>query len=334
MKSILLASLCVLMLPSTGASNPSDQQEATKLLELTVSKTNIFDLPSFRMKASLQIEMQDKLLDGNYQLLWNGPDQWREEITFPGYTEVQVGGKGNVWIQRSTDFIPLRIYQLHAALGFGSGVAGPNPAFSFVRLGLTPKDTIKKTSSRTEHGEKLTCVEIEHETKSSSTVCVNDSTGALVRDSSSYSDSDFQPVVGKTFPRSLSFIEEGKRVAKVSISELVSPAEFAPNSFAPPIGIVQQAGCMNPIVPRIVNKLAPVYPTSARQQHIQGTVAVDAEIGLDGVPRIKKVVANPDPSLVRSAVDAISGWRYEPATCDGKPVSIETVLRVNYKLSQ
>jgi hypothetical protein len=49
-----------------------------------------------------------------------------------------------------------------------------------------------------------------------------------------------------------------------------------------------------------------VYPTSARQQHIQGTVAVDAEIGLDDVPRMKKVVANPDPSLVRSAVDHVT----------------------------
>lgn len=333
MRSIALAFLCVLILPLAGAANPSDQQEATKLLELAVSRMNIFDLPSFRMKASLQIDMQDKLLDGNYQLLWNGPDQWREEVSFPGYSEVQVGGKGSVWIQRSTDFIPLRIYQLHAALGFGSGVAGPSPAFSLVRLGLTSKDTIKKTSSRKEHGEKVTCIEIEHDTRSSSSVCISDSTGALVRDSASYSDSDFQPVGGKIFPRSLSFIEEGKKVARVSVTELLSPAEFAPNSFAPPTGVSQQVGCMNPIVPRIVNKVAPVYPTSARQQHIQGTVAVDTEIGLDGIPRMKKVVANPDPSLVRSAADAITAWRYEPATCDGKPVPIETVLRVNYKLS-
>ncbi|HLV88153.1 MAG TPA: energy transducer TonB [Candidatus Sulfotelmatobacter sp.] len=333
MKSIVLASLCVLMLPFTGASYPSDQQEATKLLELAVSKTNIFDLPSFRMKASVQIDVQDKLRDGTYQMFWNGPDQWREEISFQGYSEVQLGGKGNVWIQRSTDFLPLRIYQLHEALGFGSGAAGPNPAFSLVRLGLTPKDTIKKTRSRKEHGEKLTCIEIEHETKYSSSVCISDSTGALVRDSASYSDSDFQPVDGKIFPRSLSFIEEGRKVAKVSISELVSPAEFAPNSFAPPTGVLQQEGCMNPIAPRLVNKVAPVYPTSARQQHIEGTVAVDTEIGLDGTPRMKKVVANADPSLVRSAADAITAWRYEPATCDGKPVSIETVLRVDYTLS-
>jgi TonB family protein len=334
MKHIVFASVCVLVFPLVAISNAPDQQEATKVLESAISRTNIFDLPSFRIKATVQIEMQDKLLDGNYQFLWNGPDQWREEINFPGYSEVQIGGKGIIWTLRNPDFIPLRIYQLHTALGFGSGVAGPNFAFSLVRLDFTPRDTIKKSSYRKEHGERLTCVEIEREAKSSSSVCINDTTGAIVRDSSSYSDSDFQPIGVKLFPRSLNFIEEGKKVAKVSISELITPADFTPDLFAPPSGALQQAGCMNPMVPRIVNKVPPVYPTGARQQRVQGTVAVDTEIGVDGVPRMKKVVANPDPSLVKSAVDAIKAWKYESATCDGKPVPIETVLRVNYKLSQ
>jgi hypothetical protein len=64
----------------------------------------------------------------------------------------------------------------------------------------TPKDTIKKTSSRKQHGEKLTCVEIEHETKSSSSVCTSDSSGALVRDSASYSEVTLSQSVEKSFP--------------------------------------------------------------------------------------------------------------------------------------
>jgi hypothetical protein len=39
------------------------------------------------MKAALQIDNAGKPLDGSYRLLWNGPEQWREEISFPGYTE-------------------------------------------------------------------------------------------------------------------------------------------------------------------------------------------------------------------------------------------------------
>jgi len=110
-RCVFLLGMVALWLQPVGASNDtSKQQEAIKKIEQAVAKTNIFELPSFQMKANVQIEAKGKLVDGSYQLLWNGPDQWREEIHFPGYTELQVGGKGTVWVQRSTDFYPLRIY--------------------------------------------------------------------------------------------------------------------------------------------------------------------------------------------------------------------------------
>src|SRR6266851_3698255 len=123
---IPLALVGILIAPFLSASGAPEQQEALKRLERAVAKANIFDLPSFQMTATVQIENRDSPLAGTYQLLWHGPEQWREEISLPGYTEVQVGGKGTVWIQRSTDFLPLAVYQLHLALGFGSQ-AGANP---------------------------------------------------------------------------------------------------------------------------------------------------------------------------------------------------------------
>ena len=53
--------------------------------------------------------MESPALDGHYQLMWNGPDQWREQITFPDYDEVQIGGKEKVWTSRTTDFLPFAI---------------------------------------------------------------------------------------------------------------------------------------------------------------------------------------------------------------------------------
>ena len=99
--------------PISLAADRPDQQQALHRIEQAVSKTNIFDLASFQMKANVQIDNQGKRLDGRYQLLWNGPDQWREEISFAGYSELQVGGKGTVWVKRNTPFFPLRIWNLH-----------------------------------------------------------------------------------------------------------------------------------------------------------------------------------------------------------------------------
>lgn len=325
--------LAALGSPLLGASDRPDPQQRVHRVEQAVAKTNIFDLGSFQIKANVEIENQGKRLDGRYELLWNGPDQWREEITFPGYTEVQVGGKGRVWIQRSTDFFPLRIWNLHAALGFSSGVVSrPGPGASFVQLDLTAKDTIKKVHLRKEHGDKLTCVEIEDERKRSPEICMNNTTETVVRNSS-YQDRDFQPVGGKLFPRFLSFVENSKEVASVNILELTTPGQFSPDAFTPPPKVPPLAGCMNPVPPRIAEVIPPEYPQTARERHLEGSVAVDAWIGSDGVPRIGQVVKHLSPDLEESTLTAIHQWRYKPATCNGNPVDVQTVLQINYALS-
>src|SRR5215469_12629809 len=216
---ILLVIVGISISALSQASDATEQRDARTKLEQAVSRTNIFELPSFQMKAALQIDNAGKPLNGTYRLLWNGPKQWREEITFPGYSELQVGGKGIVWVQRSTDFVPLRVYQLHMALGFGS-MAGVDSGHygSFVQLGLTPNDKIKKVHPRKERGEKLTCVETENEQKYSSEICVNDTTGTLFR-GSSYNDGDFQAIGEKVFPRFLSFVDKGKTVVTVKVNE-------------------------------------------------------------------------------------------------------------------
>src|SRR5438105_4028525 len=99
---LLIAVIALWQRHSAASDDPAKSQDALRRIQEAVAKTNIFELPSFEMKASVQIESQGKLLDGSYQLLWNGPEQWREEIQLPEYTEVQVGGKQAVWIQHTT----------------------------------------------------------------------------------------------------------------------------------------------------------------------------------------------------------------------------------------
>jgi hypothetical protein len=147
-----------------GASDTVNQQEAMARLQRAVSKTNIFELPRFAMKGDVRLDYHGKKIVGTYQLFWNGPDQWREGISVPGYTEVEIGGKGTIWLQRSSDFIPFAIFNLHQALGFGSSANSPQ-AMSLVQLRLTPRDTIKKTTAKKQHGDQLTCFEIEDEQK-------------------------------------------------------------------------------------------------------------------------------------------------------------------------
>lgn len=140
----VLAFVLVIPLNLLVASD-KPKQDGKELVEQAEAKTNIFALPSFQMKATVQVESNGKMLNGSYLLLWNGPAQWREEISFPGYSETQVGGKGVIFLKRSMDVIPLRINQLHSALGYGSGT--PHGA-SFVHVTPGPDETVKKIHNR------------------------------------------------------------------------------------------------------------------------------------------------------------------------------------------
>jgi hypothetical protein len=255
-----------------NASEKPNQQEAINRMQQAVAKTNIFELPSFAMKASVQVEVQGKPVEGTYHLLWNGPDQWREETSFPGYSEVQVGGKGTVWVQRNVDFIPVPIYHLRQALGFGSNVGGGGGS-SLVQLDFARK-VIKKQHERSEHGSKITCFEMEDDQKHSSEICLNEATALLDRNSAYHAEENLQPIEGKVFPRIFIALEARKLTAKVNVSELTTPGQFPPNAFTPPDGVTPQPGCMNPKPPYLAKRVQPEYPMkrshAARARNGQG----------------------------------------------------------------
>jgi nucleoid-associated protein YgaU len=69
------------------------------------------------------------------------------------------------------------------------------------------------------------------------------------------------------------------------------------------------------MVPKLVYKIAPVYPTGGRP----GEVLLDVTLAADG--SVKEVgVIDGEPVLVEAAVSAVKQWRYRPLVVKGKAV--------------
>jgi protein TonB len=84
---------------------------------------------------------------------------------------------------------------------------------------------------------------------------------------------------------------------------------------------------------KIVHKVIPIYPASAKAAGVQGTVILHAVIGMDGRPLSLRVVNNDiDPELARAAIEAASQWRYRPTLLNGEPIEIDTTIMVNFSL--
>jgi TonB family protein len=75
----------------------------------------------------------------------------------------------------------------------------------------------------------------------------------------------------------------------------------------------------------------PEYPQIAKMARIQGLVRLQAIVGQDGTIQDLRVLSGP-PLLAKSALDAVSKWRYHPTLVKGRPVEVETEIDVNYAL--
>jgi periplasmic protein TonB len=82
---------------------------------------------------------------------------------------------------------------------------------------------------------------------------------------------------------------------------------------------------------KLISSVAPVYPTLAKNQHISGNVQIDALIDATGRVTTMKVVTGPT-LLQQAAMDALKQWKYQPATLDGKPVSMHLTVTLQFRL--
>jgi protein TonB len=84
---------------------------------------------------------------------------------------------------------------------------------------------------------------------------------------------------------------------------------------------------------RLIFQPKPEYPPLAKMARIQGTVRLEAVISRDGTIQDLKVL-NGHPLLVKSALEAVQRWRYQPTLLNGEPVEVITEVDVNFTLAE
>jgi protein TonB len=84
---------------------------------------------------------------------------------------------------------------------------------------------------------------------------------------------------------------------------------------------------------KLIFQPKPEYPPLAKMARIQGAVRLEAIISRDGVIQDLKVLSG-HPLLVKSALEAVQRWRYQPTLLNGEPVEVVTEIDVNFTLAE
>jgi TonB family protein len=136
-------------------------------------------------------------------------------------------------------------------------------------------------------------------------------------------------------------IRQPDTVPEDELSEPVSPPVVNAGADDGHIrGIVATSVASDPVLAssaysggKLRRRVLPTYPPWAKQSRIEGTVVLNANVTPGGkVENIKVLSGN--AALAQAAIEAVAHWRYEPFRVGGKPVAGETLIRVNFKLSQ
>jgi TonB family protein len=111
----------------------------------------------------------------------------------------------------------------------------------------------------------------------------------------------------------------------VGSASVAGPPPPEPSSEAP----VQVGGTVKE--PRLISSIPVVYPSVAKDSHVQGDVVVDTQIDKNGNVAHVKVTSGP-MMLRQAALDAVRRWKYQPSTLDGRPVPVEMFVTVKFRL--
>jgi TonB family protein len=268
--------------------------------------------------------------------MWKSGDNSREVFTFGGKTVTRIQVAKSIYWSGDTASLPYRATELL------SQVLQPGPSQEDLKYG-TPVVRPQKFGK-----VPLDCIMLSEPVKDVDkvplglfpTFCLTPDTD-IVRSSSNFASrtviiNGLGTFLDHKVPIQLDILSHAATVANAKVTKLATytpdPDQFSPPADAKPVGAngVRVAGGV--IAGNILSKVPPVYPISAKQNHISGTVVLKAIIGRDGHVYGLHPVSSPDADLSLSAIYAVSQWIYKPYLLNGEPTEVDTTITVNFNL--
>ena len=84
--------------------------------------------------------------------------------------------------------------------------------------------------------------------------------------------------------------------------------------------------------PKLVHYVEPAFSSASKEAFVEGTVKIASIIGIEGRATESCVVRGLNSEEDQTAIDAITKWRFDPGTKNGKPVRVKVTVEVDFHL--
>ncbi len=348
------AVICITSAAVPAAASKKSNAKALAVLKRAIAISNIEakGSPAFRLQA--EVHVFNGLGEANGLVLdfWAPGGKWRTETMITGYNRVRAGNKKEtLWVKRSTKYAPYPVEVIWQTLNFTSdlqSVVHYTAHAKKAKLKLRLRHLKEIASGRKRPGRKKRLAKCVGATGGRNSVyCFDYVSGHLVQESNDssglrYVYGNYQPFETKSFPHTMRvFYSNGKEMLEVDVTEIDRLPKPSPKLFEPVAGakkLTRGRNCLGTPKKRkvtqakLVREVMPIYSEKAKRAFISGTVLLYAVIGTKGYVQSLWPLKSPSPLLTSSAMAAVRQWRYQATRLCGKPVPVDTFIRVVYTL--
>jgi hypothetical protein len=273
---------------------------------------------SFQLQANLKLEQGNGAeTQGIYLLKWASPSQWREEFSFPGFSQIRVSGPNGVWETREPNYLSLRVWQLMQALNSNS------------RLQLQREEFADKIKLEKRGGAKFRCIDVGRNNTGHPVreVCFRDDAPQLTSEhylpsDRTYEFSDYLTIGTRFLPGHIRVFDGKILAADFSVTKLEDVGGVAASFSERPSQAHWRAWCASPEAGG--DPLTPIYSGST---HHKGVTTLYAALGPDGRWHDVHILESSGAEHDSEVLKALERERWNPTVCGGIPIVIETVFR-------
>lgn len=84
--------------------------------------------------------------------------------------------------------------------------------------------------------------------------------------------------------------------------------------------------------PKLVHYVEPSFSPSSKEAFVEGVVKISTVVATNGEPTDLHVTASLNSEEDRTAIEAVTQWRFEPGTKSGRPVKVKVMVEVDFHL--
>lgn len=81
---------------------------------------------------------------------------------------------------------------------------------------------------------------------------------------------------------------------------------------------------------RLIHRVDPIYPDSARSSNLSGIVKLNVVIAMDGTVAQVTPLSGPEV-FQKAAIDSVKWWRFQPYLVNGQAIPVQTTIGVEFR---